>query len=232
MEVIKISKYLNIEKIDVEKIVKELFDFNNLGALSIQDVLTQNAKKELLEGIYSAKPLFWQVPRDIGGKVIQEMQTIYVERVTNRIGEFPLFKESIDKLFEEYSQLYLQIAKEAKFNENKCNSIGIHHYPVGSVGITPHQDYKQDLNLIASFVVEGDAPFFVCANRKKDFAKKINSSPGSVIFMRAARCEEEQQARPFHYLVGPMKKDRYAILLRSRAKDKINKLEYNKNESS
>jgi len=230
--VIKISKYLNIEKIDVEQIVKELFDFNNLGALSIQDVLTQEAKKELLEGIYSANPLFWQVPRDIGGKVIQEMKTIYVERVTNHINKFPLFKDCINKLHEEYSKLYLQISKAAQFAKQNCNSIGIHHYPIGSVGITPHQDYKADLNLIASFVVTGDAPFFVCANRKKAFAKRIDSSPGSVIFMRAARCEEEQPMRPFHYLVGPMAKDRYAILIRTRAKDKMDKLEYNKNASS
>lgn len=227
------AKYLRTEKIDVEKIVNELYDFSELGALSVPGVVTEEGRKELLEAILTAKALFWRVPRDISkGKVIQEMDTVYIERVRDRVKEFPLFIERMDQLCAEYAEVYKKIAEAAQFREKQFNSVGVHYYWTGSEGITPHQDYKADANLIVSFVIQGCAPFCVCADRKKTHAKELDSSPGSVIFMRAARCEEEQPLRPFHYLVGPMTEDRYTILVRTRAKDKMDKLEYNQNAPS
>lgn len=226
------AKYLRTEKIDVEKIVRELFNFSELGALSVQDVLTEEGRKELLEGILTAKDLFWRVPRDVGGKVIQEMDTVYIERVRDKIAQFPLFITRIDQLCAEYAEVYKKIADAAQFREKEFSSVGVHYYWTGSEGITPHQDYKADKNIIASFVIRGCAPFCVCADRHKRNSKQLDSSPGSIIFMRAARCEEEQPLRPFHYLVGPMTEDRYTILIRTRAKDKMDKLEYNQDAGS
>ena len=211
------KQYICSEKIPIDDVVDRLYDFSALGALSIPHVLTEAAQQELLEGILSAQPLFSKVQRELG-EVIQEMETVYMQKVADKIPFFPLFEQRINQLQKEYLLIYQKIADKASFTEKTFNSVGVHHYPIGSAGITPHQDFSSDINLIASFVVAGNAPFFVCSNREKAHALELKASPGTLILMRAARTKEEQKKRPFHYLVGPITEERYSILIRTRTK--------------
>jgi len=219
------TKYLCTEKIKVEEIVDKLFDFSTLGALSIPDVLTEEARKYLMEGIYASRHLLRGVEREKKSGVVQEMQTFYLERLVE--GESPsTLREAITRLTHEYTGLYEKIAATGNFTSKKFNSIGIHYYWVGSAGITPHQDYAADMDLAASFVLQGNAPFGVCKNRQKEGPLYLEASAGTLIFMRAARNEQEQTARPFHFLEGPVKEERYSLLIRNRATKKMRELEY------
>jgi len=213
------GKYLRSEKINVEKIVNELFDFSKLGSISIPDVLTIEAREELLESIILSKHLFKEAKREMKSGVIQEMNTLYLERFVEE--ELPkILRDRIKNLTNEYSEIYERIAEVANFSVPTFNSIGINWYPIGSYGITPHKDYASDTNLITSFVLSGNAPFFVCRDKQKTDAFQLNADPGAIIFMRAIRNEDEQLSRPFHYLVGPIKIERYSILIRNKDKRK------------
>ena len=208
--------YLNSEQINVEKLVRELYDFNTLGAISFANVLSVDARKELLLAMKEAPRLFKTVERvQKESGVVQEMETLYLEQFNPTEISKPL-QQTIGQLTAEYQSLYQQIAKAAAFDSATFNSIGIHYYRPGSAGISPHRDFRADINLTTIFTITGEAPFYVCRNRQKGDSLLLNSMPGSVIFMRAARNEQEQNARPFHYLVGPMQTERYSVLIRKR----------------
>ena len=149
------------------------------------------------------------------GPVIQEMKTLYLE--TRQENDLPtFFRDRIEQFKKEYTEFYQRMAKAALFNESEFNSLGIHCYPEGSIGITPHQDFTRDHNLVTSFVLSGNAPFYVARTREKEGAQRFDTPPGSLIFMRAARDECEQTGRPFHYLEGPLEEERYSILIRTK----------------
>ena len=224
-EMKRMKKYICTEKINVDEIVKRLFDFSTLGALSIPGVLTGEAREELLTGIKTAQHLLRAVEREKKSGVVQEMQTFYVERLAE--GELPpALRDSIKILTDEYAKIYEKIATKGNFTSKNVNSIGVHYYQIGSAGITPHQDYAADMDLVASFVLQGNAPFGVCKNRQKEGALYLEAAPGSLILMRAARDEQEQAARPFHFLEGPVGEERYSILIRNRSDKKMKELEY------
>lgn len=210
------TRYICSEKVLVDKVVEELYDFSKFGAVFFPDLLTECARRELLGGIQSAGFLFQKVQRE-RGPVIQEMDTLYFENNYDLLHTLPLLENAVTQLRQEYGELYEKIAVQAGFSGTQVNSVGVHHYSIGSVGITPHQDFKSDRNLIASFVIDGCAPFGVCNNREKTGAQLFDAGPGSLIFMRAARNECEQKYRPFHFLEGPLLEDRYSILLRCKA---------------
>lgn len=219
-------KYICTEKINVEEIVRTLFDFSTLGALSIPSFLTEKGREELLAGIKAAQHLFTEVEREKKKSgVIQEMKTFYLERLAE--GELPQrLQDSITKLTDEYATVYEKMASLGNFTGKNVNSVGVHYYWIGSAGITPHQDYAADMDLVASFVLSGNAPFGVCKNRQKEGALYLEASPGTLILMRAARNQQEQAARPFHFLEGPVQEERYSILIRNRTAKKMKELEY------
>ena len=88
-------------------------------------------------------------------------------------------------------------------------------YLAGSKGITPHRDLKTCENLVAVYVLYGDAPFYT-----KHGAHEIAypAPSNSLILMRAARCPEEQNMRPVH-LIKPMTSERCVVVFREEPKE-------------
>ncbi|MEK6920886.1 MAG: hypothetical protein AABX82_03305 [Nanoarchaeota archaeon] len=217
------ERYIHSEKIDVEKVVDEVFNFSRLGGVSISNVLTLGAREELLAAMRESQNLFKDVERETKSGVIQEMKTLYLEGVVEE--ELPAtLTQCLRTLTAEYNEVYQRIAEAAHFTVRTFNSVGMHWYPVGFAGITPHQDYAADSNLITSFVIAGNAPFFICRDRQKTDAIQLDAEPGAIIFMRATRYHHEQPYRPFHYLLGPMEVERYSILVRNRTEAKMDQL--------
>ena len=209
------KKYICSNNIHVDEIVKELYDFSKLGGVSIPNALTEEACNDFITEIAVLKYRFQRVQR-VRGRVVQEMETFYIENA-NTIVDLPDLNEKLSRLQDEYLELYEKIGALAGFKE-RFNSVGLHFYGIGSAGITPHQDFAAGKYLIASFVLSGNAPFFVCADRKKTNSVELPSDPGSIVLLRAARTEEEQRKRPFHYVPGPMEMERYSILIRTETK--------------
>jgi len=217
------NKYINSEAFDIDYIVDQVYDFSKLGGMSIREAMPEEAVNDLLSVIVSNKDVLVPAQRVLG-QVTQEMNTLYFERHDR--DKLPKdLVEKMDIFRDEFQEIYGKIAKIGNFNVKDFNSLGIHEYPKGTMGITPHQDFSADSDLIASFILQGEAPFFICENRGKDGSMKLNSHPGNVILMRAARNKSEQKARPFHYVEGPMNEDRYVILIRNRTTKKMKELE-------
>ncbi len=204
------NEYLNRSKINLDLIVNELYDFSKIGAISIPDILFEEARKKLLRGSIFSKRFFKKVPR-IENEVIQEMEMLSLDDI---IGEI-WFKNYLYEFRKEYLTIYEEIAEKANFQNKNFSSLYINYYPKNSIGITPHRDYKRDIDLISIFVLDGNADFYICNDRQKTNSIKIDSSPGSLILLRAARNEYEQKYRPFHYL-EKMEQERFSLVIRRR----------------
>ena len=212
-----VEKILNFRSVSLEQIAGELYNFSKIGGFSISNCMKRSFREELLKRIkefnHSNGSKFREARRT-QGEITQEMELFYLED----IGEsaFPNnLRGLMGQLRLEYADFYKELGKVASFQRQGLESIGFHHYKKGSIGITPHQDYTTDTNLIGSFVITGKAPFFICKDRQKSGAIELASYPGSLILMRAARKETEQPKRPFHY-VDKVKEDRYSLLFRWR----------------
>jgi hypothetical protein len=196
--------YLRLDHIDAGLLAAELYDPAKPGVAVLKDII---ATPQLLKKIQEARQHFRHADR-YEGKVEQHMDVLYQDRFT------PELAECMTHVTKEYLKLHEKIGASAGFSEH-INSIGIHYYPKGSLGITPHRDYAQDINLITILVAKGDAPFNTCRNREGEGSIAFAAPEGSCIFMRAARSPAEQELRPFHYLKA-MGEERYTIILRTR----------------
>lgn len=203
--------YLNVNGTSIENLVRELYDFNKVGALAIPGFITGQAREELLSHIRSARYFFSKAPMT-EGTVTQDVERLFLDEgdEENLSGSF---KSRIKGFKEEYLEFYDRMGKLAKFRK-RFNSIGMNYYPKDSIGISIHQDYSIDVNLVSVFVLSGKAPFYVCKRKSKEEAIQLESSPGTLILMRGPRNEQEQMFRPFHY-VGDVEEERYSMIIRT-----------------
>ena len=215
---------MNFLGLDPQDIAKNLYDFEQPGATSFADVLSW----ELCQNIIKVSEAYrllpgngFVTPQRERGRVIQEMQICYLERLLQVPPELssviaPIAVE-LEKFFQRlrpYAEpLAGDLLRDTPLLGSSFNSIGIHYYPAQTGGITPHRDFASSLNLIIIFVLSGDAELYICQNRKGEEAKKTICSPRSMVILRAPRNEAEQQYRPFHYLTSSST-DRYSLIFR------------------
>ena len=95
------------------------------------------------------------------------------------------------------------------------NTMVLQKYDLGSIGITPHRDRSSYINLVCIFNIDGQGKFYLCDDRCGSNARVIDSSPGSVIFLKAPGFMNSSQ-RPFHY-VSDIQTTRYTFGLRQKA---------------
>ncbi len=95
------------------------------------------------------------------------------------------------------------------------NSLVLQKYHSGSIGITPHRDRLSYINLVCIFNIGGQGKFYLCDDRCGSNARVIDSSPGSVIFLKAPGFMSSPE-RPFHY-VSDIHSTRYTFGLRQTA---------------
>ena len=203
------KKLFDLESLVIGNVISSLYDFSKPGGLSIPNFILPEFRQRLLNEVRTAVNLFREAPREYG-KALQEMDILYIgEADEDKIqGNFP----EIQKLVREYSRIYKRIGNNAGFNDLP-NSVGIHRYKKDSLGLTPHLDHTWYINLISVFVLEGKAPFYVCSDREKTNSVELESSPGSLILLRAPRSKDEEKYRPMHYL-DRVVEERYAVIIR------------------
>ncbi|MEN9626377.1 MAG: hypothetical protein RL557_705 [archaeon] len=209
------KKYLNEISLSVKDIARTLYDFSTTGGIVIPHVLTENARNDLMEVIDSLRNYFVDAPKR-EGNVIQNLQHLYIEN--NQLMINNASQKILDTLVEEYTPFYEALAEVAQFTNPAFNSLGFHKYPTGMQGITPHRDYKSDRDLISIFIIKGKAPFYLHVDKQGNGAVELDSSPGNLILMRAARNPGEQKFRPTHS-VGIIEEERYSFIIRHREID-------------
>lgn len=94
------------------------------------------------------------------------------------------------------------------------NDMVLQKYEEGSLGITPHRDHLNYLNLVCIFVIGGQGRFFICDDRSGSNAREIEAPPGHVILMRAPGFQGST-GRPFHFL-SDIQERRFSFGLRQK----------------
>lgn len=202
---------------DAEQIVRELYNPGAPGGILIPELLAPETRQRLLGDIAACSSSFQRAPRAYGN-ALREFDYLHLgeadeERIT---GEFP----HLFALRDRYADVYNRTARHASFSpSSSLNSIAVHRYWEGSLGITPHRDESGFVNLISVFVLSGTARFYICGARDQYRPQRIRASwhpgAGDLILLRAPRSDAEHAWRPLHG-VGPVTAERYTITFRER----------------
>lgn len=197
---------IQLQNFDIHKAISEL---TAKGATSIQ-LLTEDLRLKLLQEAQ-------------GYQYIPEPEVVGSghRTVRQQLGSFSSFPK--DTHFNQ-----LRVAFQNLLNEHLArldtypfatrlafNAMVLQKYEPGSLGITPHRDRLSSINLVCIFIIGGQGKFCLCRDRSGSQARVIDSSPGSVIFLRAPGFSNSAE-RPFHY-VSDIQTTRYTFGLRQRA---------------
>ncbi|MDA2927966.1 hypothetical protein MYX78_12185 [Acidobacteria bacterium AH-259-G07] len=199
------------EYFDPSWICQELYHPAKLGGISIQGFLPSEFKEELLCEIKNNSRLFRRAPRKYIN-AFQEFDYFHLgEADQKRVkGDF----KAMYRLREGYADLCSALSKRAQFSTaGHPNSITVQRYWERSLGITPHRDESKYINLISIFILEGEAPFFVCSDRQKSQCTQLPALPEDLILLRTPRNPEEKRLRPIH-CVGRVTQERYSVTFR------------------
>jgi hypothetical protein len=189
--------------------VLPIYSPEHIGAISFADVLSTAERICLLDDIKRHLHLFKE-NHQVYKSARQEAEMLYLGEYDVRNKE-DIIIPAVQSLKDRFIPWYGRLGNAAGFHP-ESNSLGIHRYRTSSIGITPHLEHKFCRNLVASFVIEGDAPFLVGKERDRTNTR-LEGSPGSLILMRAPRNDDELQYRPFH-CVDTVREERYAIIFR------------------
>ena len=210
------SALLNLDDLSVDQVCS-LYDPSKVGVLAFPDIISPDTCARINEEVSRHADLFTKVPEKVyilgGATVRQEMDTLYFE-------DLPSVPSSLDTILrpivEEFDEFYQRVALvDGSFYSLVTQSIGLHNYWAGSVGITPHQDFPEDRNLIASFVLEGSSGFGAAMNREREGEVLFDAPAGSLILMRAPREGDGKKFRAWHYVL-PTVGERKSLLLRKK----------------
>ncbi|MEK6846824.1 MAG: hypothetical protein AABY16_01510 [Nanoarchaeota archaeon] len=202
-------KLLNSNQFDAEKIAR-IYGPNHNGIATIPEFLRDTTMQKILDYI---KTLHLAEAPQREGQVTQQFSALYFGEPEGN--DFPT-ESLLIQLCNEYNLLYRKLKEPAKFEiEPEINSVGVHHYQEQAEGISPHQDYARDVNLISILSITGKARFLVCRGRTKIGATVLELSAGDLLLMRAPRNPKENTHRPFH-CIDQVEEERYSIILRQR----------------
>ena len=195
------------------KIIQEIYDPSHIGAVVLDGLLDEEFCEGIARSLVDTRENYdlFGVSKNKQGHVYQDMQTFYCEDAESRASFPPEFAFYMDFLY----AIDSLNRENLNFQKRANDSIGVHFYPQGSAGISPHRDYASDINLISIYCMSGEADFCVARTRDREGEVRHRVKQGSVIFMRAAREDSEQDLRPFHY-VENVDSDRYSIIFRER----------------
>jgi len=200
-----INDLFNMELFDAGYISSELYDFSKAGTLSIKGFLKEPFRQALLSEMKQQS--YVKAPREYLN-AIQELEYVDIKSA-----EQIEAMSNVINLLHAYSHMHDAVAKIANFSKARL-AITLQRYWEGSIGLTPHMNpaakYK---NIVSIYVVDGEALFYTCKDKSGNGRRVIESSPGSMILMRAPRNDDEKELRPLHG-VGTVTKERYVIGIR------------------
>lgn len=102
------------------------------------------------------------------------------------------------RLRDEFQEAIIKALPGDPFNRPlSLNELVLQKYEKDSIGITPHRDFLQNINLICIFILAGKGNFWLCDDRNGTNAKMLCTTPGNVIVMRGPGFLGSD-FRPFH----------------------------------
>lgn len=201
-----LSQFFRLQNLEIRKIISELTD---IGATSVH-LLSENFRLGLLQ---EAESYPYTPEAEVVGNGLQT-----VRQQLGSFTRFPAFtlysqlKDTFQTLLDEHLATVKNYPLATRLD---FNSLVLQKYDSGSIGITPHRDRLSYINLVCIFNVGGQGRFYLCDDRCGTNARVIDSSPGSVIFLKAPGFRNSSQ-QPFHY-VSDIQTTRYTFGLRQKA---------------
>ena len=183
------SKLFTLQDFEIHRIIKDL---EVTGATSVE-LLSEYFRLGLLQEAQSYP--YTPEPEVVGtgNQVVRHQFGLFVD--------FPAFTHysRLKDAFQTLINEHLGALKAYPFaSQLDFNSMMLQKYDLGSIGITSHRDPLSYINLVCLFNIGGSGRFYLCDDRSGSNARVIDSSPGSVIFLRAPGFLNSPE-RPFHY---------------------------------
>lgn len=212
------------ERFDSSELARKLY-YEKPGVVLIPDFLKPQAREALLNEIQTNRGVLVKA-KESYGRAEQRFFMYYFgwsETGFNESQDFPL----VSQFSQAYDQLSRGLVDIAELSQKRVSSTGIHIYwRDGKYGLSPHRD-EPSVQLIAVFVLGGYSPFYVADDHElKTNKRTFEAKPGGLILMSGPRNAGERDLtkkgqnynpsldpRPIH-CVGPVEKDRTAVLLR------------------
>jgi dihydroneopterin aldolase len=204
----KTNKASFVEDFNLEDVIKGL---DTVGAVSIS-ILRDETRKILLE----------EAER---GEYIRQPDVVGNAHVREELSSVETFSPGslFYKLKENFEEALLNKITSLSGSENlfpthplRFNDMSLQLYEKGSIGITPHMDFKYSVDLICIFILKGSAKFAICKDREASSPVYLDTRPGNVILMRASGYKGSD-FRPFHFLAD-VTEDRIVFGLRQKIK--------------
>jgi hypothetical protein len=191
---------------DLKKELEIVYDPSHPGALSIPKFLTDDILNKLMNDMINHSSFFYHVHKKNRTGVEEQYDVVHLEEL-NALDAFPVTRQLITT--------YAKLHENTGINRN-FNSISIQRYMPDYKGITPHMDFAKDRDIVSLFCIHGAADFGVCDDKHKANPRLLDSSPGSLILLRAPRNEKDKRDkswRPYHF-VENIQSERYSIGIR------------------
>lgn len=155
---------------DWEQVSHELLEH---GACSVP-ILTKGYQVKLLKEAEQYQ--YVRQPEVLaGGKVREQISSF---------GDIPETSE-FHKVADDLAEMLCRKSSAQQFAAPlHFNEFNLQRYDKGSLGVTPHKEGKSCLNLIAVFILKGDAKFAICRDRSGKDPEYFDTTPGNVILMR------------------------------------------------
>jgi dihydroneopterin aldolase len=185
---------------DWEKVSHELLE---QGACSLP-ILTAQYRAKLLKEAEGYE--YVRQPEVLaGGKVREQISSF------NALPEASGFHKVADDLAE---MLYRKSPAHQFATPLHFNEFNLQRYDKGSLGVTPHKEGKSCRNLIAVFILKGDAKYAICRDRSGSEPIFFDTTPGNVILMRGVGFYGRND-QPMHF-VTDITSDRIVFTMRQK----------------
>lgn len=169
MEELLIANKLSPTEID--KIVGELKDS---GATSFP-ILREKARLRLVE---EAKRYPFKLVDMVAGGVYQEAEACQSFHAGSLfIALRNEFQDFLERSLDQHPYLFR--------TPLDFDTLYLLRYGAGSIGITPHFDSPEYINLMGGFIFRGKGNFYICDDLDKANSKVLDTAPGNVILMIA-----------------------------------------------
>src|SRR3989344_414893 len=230
-------KYFDLEKINFN-LLMEMYKPTHPGYVLIPAAFTEAGQKAIIKEISTKMMGNLRAAPEYEGTVWQNFTGLQFGRADDEgnlkykfstgllEGKLPFLEECVH---EYTTNIYNTLAEKAQFRkeEDLVNSVGIHRYSRNIGGIGYHRDYYDNINLITSITLFGEARFFVARALKKengqieDIEGEVEEQigKGDILFMRAHRRKSETMSRPWHMV--KCTQERYALLLRTKCPNEM-----------
>jgi dihydroneopterin aldolase len=185
-----VNKEMMLKDFDFTQVVNAL---DTVGAISIP-LIDEGLRAKLLEEACNKKYL--PQPELVSKGTVREQLSSTVEFDAHGllIQLRDVFERTVKDKALEYDPSGLLFGRPLMFNE-----LSLQKYDPGSIGITPHMDFKRSRNLICILILKGTATFATCDDREGNNPQYIDATPGRMIIMRAPDYKGSD-FRPFHYV--------------------------------